>query len=113
VWGDKRLLGDLSGNLKKIWSDLHGDMKRNKFVLVRTYSTQMKMIDNYVTMEGLFTVLLATKVRHNTETKKNEYLFVTQTDGYVPAKSPMGMFEPEIPNDIAYVIKRMKEYYEE
>lgn len=41
-----------------------------------------------------------------------EYVFHTQTDGWNAAKSPMGMFEEQkIPNDCAFVIERIRDYY--
>lgn len=38
-----------------------------------------------------------------------KYVFVTQAD-HSTAKSPMGCFEKEIPNDMAAVIAALKEY---
>jgi hypothetical protein len=71
--------------------------------------TAGKLIDNVVTLEGLFTVVLFTKVKKGKEGM--EYFFVTQTDGATTAKSPRGMFEAlEIPNDLAYVVNQMNEY---
>jgi hypothetical protein len=44
-----------------------------------------------------------------------DYQFVTNSDGYLPGKTPMDMFDREtelyIPNDIAEVVKRYKTYY--
>lgn len=68
-----------------------------------------KMVDSVVTLEGLFTVVLFTKVKKGKESM--EYFFATQTDGATTAKSPRGMFDSlEIPNDLNYVIKKMNEY---
>lgn len=68
-----------------------------------------KMVDNVVTLEGLFTVVLFTKVRKGKDAM--EYSFVTQSDGATTAKSPRGMFDKlEIPNDLAFVIKQMHDY---
>ena len=64
-----------------------------------------KMLDNQLTVEGLFsTVLLAT-------TDGMNYKFVTQSDGTTTAKSPMGMFEKEIDNDLKFVDETIREYW--
>ena len=38
--------------------------------------------------------------------------FSTQSDGTTNAKSPMGMFPYDIPNDIDLMSKRINEYYQ-
>lgn len=64
-----------------------------------------KMLDNQLTVEGLFsTVLLAT-------TDGMNYKFVTQSDGTTTAKSPLGMFEKEIDNDLKFVDETIREYW--
>lgn len=64
-----------------------------------------KMLDNQLTVEGLFsTVLLAT-------TDGMNYKFITQSDGTTTAKSPMGMFEKEIDNDLKFVDETIREYW--
>ena len=64
-----------------------------------------KMLDNQLTVEGLFsTVLLAT-------TDGMNYKFVTQSDGTTTAKSPMGMFDNEIDNDLKFVDDTIREYW--
>lgn len=71
--------------------------------------TAGKLIDNVVTLEGLFTTVLFTKVKKGKDVM--EYYFVNQTDGTTTAKSPKGMFDKiEIPNDLKYVIDKVKEY---
>lgn len=78
-------------------------------VTVRKMKTIGKMLDQKVTLEGLFTVVLFTEV-HSSEAG-NKYYFRTQTDGVTRAKSPKGMFdEVLIPNDLQYVIERIYEY---
>jgi hypothetical protein len=75
--------------------------------------TAGKVVDAYLTIEGMFTIVLFTKVVHDSTDKTNKYYFVTQSDGYTTAKSPIDMF-PDllIPNDMGYVLKKVKEYYE-
>ena len=62
-----------------------------------------KMIDNALTLEGLFSIVLFGRViKQDDGTLK--YLFATQTDGETTCKSPIGMFEEEfIPNDLQHV----------
>lgn len=65
-----------------------------------------KMLDNQLTVEGLFSIVLLCKgdsARH---------YFITQSDGYTTAKSPMEMFDLEIDNDLKMVDKTIREYYE-
>lgn len=66
-----------------------------------------KMLDNQLTVDGLFTTLLLA-VKEN-----GEYYFQTNdNDNMSTAKSPMGMFsENLIPNDLALVDRTIREYY--
>lgn len=75
--------------------------------------TAGKLVDAYLTIEGLFSTVLYTQSIMNHVDKKLEFSFLTQNNGSNTAKSPAGMFdELVIPNDMGYVIKKMKEYYE-
>jgi hypothetical protein len=84
-------------------TDAYGDRK----VKAKTVG---KLVDNVVTLEGLFTIVLYTKVK---KTKDGmEYVFETQNNGSNTAKSPRGMFDSlEIPNDLAFVLAKANEYY--
>lgn len=64
-----------------------------------------KMLDQQLTVEGLFSIVLLCKAR------KQEHVFVTQNEGNSTAKSPMEMFELEIDNDLKFVDKTIREYY--
>ena len=69
-----------------------------------------KMLDSTLTVEGLFTYVLFTEVQRDDETGV-KYVFQTHSDGTTTAKSPMGCFEEDyIPNDLQYVIDKIKEY---
>ena len=68
--------------------------------------TSGKMIDNQLTLEGLFSIVLLCK------TDGTEHKFITQSDGYTTCKSPMDMFPLEIDNDLKLVDKAIREYYE-
>lgn len=69
-----------------------------------------KMIDNTITLEGIFTyVLLAQSGKKN---GKLDYYLVTNSDGNSTAKSPMGMFEYEEPNDLKLIADKITKYNE-
>jgi hypothetical protein len=65
-----------------------------------------KMLDNQLTVEGLFSVVLLCK------TDGTRHYFETQSDGFTTAKSPLEMFEREIDNDLKAVDQRIREYWE-
>lgn len=64
-----------------------------------------KMLDEKLTVEGCFDIVLLTSV------EGQEYNFITQSDGYTTAKSPEGMFDLKIPNDLKAVDKAIREYW--
>lgn len=68
----------------------------------------MKLLDEKIVIEGLFSiVLLAQSSRTEIGT---EYNFITQTDGKSTIKSPMGMFDLKIPNDLQIVSDLINQY---
>lgn len=72
----------------------------------------MKMIDNMITVEGLFTYVLFTALVKDND-NNIQYKFITQSDGSNTAKSPMDCFESiMIDNDLEYVINKIDEYNE-
>lgn len=64
-----------------------------------------QMLDNYLTLEGCVDVCLLT------QTDGSTHYFLTQSDGMNTAKSPEGMFDTKIPNDLAAVDARIREYW--
>ena len=71
-----------------------------------------KMVDDYLTLEGLFTVILYTRVIKNAE-NKIQYQFVTNNDGEFPSKIFIGLFsEFYIPNDLGLVSETIDKYNE-
>ena len=65
-----------------------------------------KMLDQQLTVEGLFTIVLLCVAD-----EKGHY-FITQSDGTNPCKSPMGMFDDvKIDNDLKRVDDIIREYY--
>lgn len=70
------------------------------------FKTIGKMLDEKITLEGLFTIVLKTVVTNG------KYQFSTQNCGSDTTKTPMGMFaDPLIDNDLAMVDKTIREYY--
>jgi len=69
-----------------------------------------KMIDNLITVEGLFTYVLFTNI--STDDKNNTvYSFITKSDGSTTAKTPIDCFDTMlIPNDMQYVIDKINEF---
>lgn len=68
---------------------------------------------DYITPEGKFDIVLFGKQSFDEQTKKITKNFVTNFDGRFPSKSPVGMFEElYIPNDLGYVEKAVRAYYE-
>lgn len=68
--------------------------------------TAGKMLDNQLTLEGLFSIVLLC------EAKGEEHYFITQSDGTNTAKSPMGLFSLKIDNDLKMVDDTIRKYYE-
>lgn len=65
-----------------------------------------RMIDQYLTLEGCFDVVLLAAI------DGADHYFITQSDGYTTAKSPAEMFhDVKIPNDLAAVDKAIREYW--
>ena len=64
-----------------------------------------KMLDNQLTVEGCFNIVLLCSV------EGTEHYFITQSDGYTTAKSPEGMFDIRIPNDLKAVDTAIRDYY--
>lgn len=68
--------------------------------------TAGKMIDNQLTLEGLFSIVLLCRV------DGSEHFFETQSDGFTTCKSPLGMFETErVDNDLKSVDTTIREYW--
>ena len=69
--------------------------------------TMGKMLDEKITIEGLFTTVLKTQVADG------NYCFLTQNSGNDTVKSPIGMFDTyAIDNDLKYVDTKIRNYYE-
>lgn len=83
------------------------DMDGKRRVKAKTVG---KMIDNALTLEGLFSIVLFGKVKKDKEGNLR-YVFETQNNGENTCKSPEDMFPTaEIANDLALVVKSMELY---
>jgi hypothetical protein len=70
-----------------------------------------KMVDQYITIEGKFEIVLYGHQEINPDTKAVEKSFVTNFDGEYPAKSPIGMFDDMyIKNDMGLIIDHVDDY---
>ena len=70
------------------------------------FKTIGKMLDEKVTLEGLFTIVLKTVVQDG------KYQFSTKNSGQDTVKSPMGLFDDAlIDNDLSAVDAAIREYY--
>lgn len=64
-----------------------------------------KMIDNWLTLEGLFSTVIMCVAT------ENKHMFITQSDGTNTCKSPIGMLENPMDNDLKAVDTAIREYY--
>ena len=70
------------------------------------FKTIGKMLDEKITIEGMFTIVLKTQV------VEKKFYFSTVNDGYDTVKTPIGMFSSElIDNDLAAVDAAIRKYY--
>ena len=80
----------------------HTELDANGAVKAKTIG---RMLDEKLTVEGLFDIVLRTEI------DQDGHWFRTQSDGYDTVKSPEGMFDLKIPNDLALVDAKIREYY--
>lgn len=64
-----------------------------------------RLLDEKLSLEGCFDIVLLAQA------EGGEHFFLTQSDGYTTCKSPEGMFEMKIPNDLAVVDAAIREYW--
>lgn len=65
-----------------------------------------KLIDEKITLEGLFSIVLKTEI------VDGHYYFTTQSNGMDTVKSPIGMFQEQlIDNDLKMVDRTIRKYY--
>lgn len=102
-WSLVNMVKDLPGDqvvyfLAHIERDANGNEK------IKTIG---KLLDEKITVEGMFTIVLKTNVTDGV------YSFITQNSGHDTVKSPIGMFPSiVIDNDLKYVDEKIRNYYE-
>jgi hypothetical protein len=118
---------DIATNLATI-ARFPKDMRDDQYVFFLTHSedftdaaggrrvkakTVGKMIDNALTLEGLFSIVLYARVSKDAE-GEIQYVFETRNNGENTCKAPMGMFEADtIPNDLQMVKEAIISYENE
>lgn len=69
------------------------------------------MVNQYITPEGKFEIVLIGRSVYDNSTGVAKKEFVTNYDGVYNAKSPIGMFkEKYAPNDLGYIVEKINEY---
>lgn len=83
------------------------DIEGKRIVRAKTIG---KMVNEKLSLEGLFSIVLFGKVKKEKEGGVR-YVFETTNNGENTCKTPRGMFtDAEIPNDLAFVKKAIHEY---
>lgn len=78
------------------------------------FKTTGKMVDDYITPEGKFDIILFGKQSFDNEKKIAVKEFVKEFDGEYPAKDSLGVLDdlPDtFPNDLGLVVDKLKEVY--
>lgn len=109
LWNLLNSARDLRDNLNVIIMTHDEEIIDDNGEIYRKMKTIGKAIDKYITIEGLFTVVLFTKVSID---DNDELIYEFETNSSKnTAKSPQGMFENRyIPNDLEQVIKCVNNY---
>ena len=90
------------------YKDKNGDSISYKF------KSTGKMVDDYITPEGNFDIILFGKQSYDAQSKNAVKEFVKEFDGEYPAKDSLGALdslEDTFPNDLALVIEALKTFY--
>lgn len=105
---------DVAVNIKDVFDAARNVEDINVYFLAHSESgedgtirmkTSGKMLNNQLTPEGLFTVVL------RAVTLNGEHLFLTRNSGDT-TKTPIGMFDKDsVDNDLVFVDKKINEYY--
>jgi hypothetical protein len=101
AWGIINKLNSMRSDLVPIVLS-HSEQSESGKTKLKTLG---KMLDDKVVLEGMFTIVLQTIVYDG------KYLFMTQSNGANPCKSPRGLFESDtIPNDMAEAVNAYNQY---
>jgi hypothetical protein len=102
AWNILVAAGGLASDVR-VYILSHSDTSDNGRVKAKTIG---RMLDEKITVEGMFTLVLRTVVRDD------EHYFSTRNNGSDTVKTPKGMFAEElIPNDLGAVDAAICEYY--
>ena len=111
IWDVVDTARNLTRDIHVIFTFHDEDATDNTGKSKKKIKTIGKMVDDKVTLEGLFTIVFYTAVQIDKNTKIPEFLFQTKTDGSNTCKTPLDMFEEMfIPNDLQTIIETIKEY---
>lgn len=91
-------VNDLEEEDKIVYFLHHSELDTDGREKVKTIG---KMLDEKLTVEGCFDIVIYCQ----------DHKFFTQANGQSTAKTPEGMFELEIPNDLKAVDAAIREYY--
>lgn len=92
------------------YKDKNGDSISYKF------KSCGKMVDDYITPEGKFDIVLFGKSTWLASEQKSKREFVKEFDGEYPAKDSLGVLDDMptyFPNDLSIVVDKIKEFYGE
>lgn len=92
-------VNDLEEEDKIVYFLHHSELDTDGREKVKTIG---KMLDEKLTVEGCFDIVIYCQ----------DHKFFTQANGQSTAKTPEGMFELEIPNDLKAVDTTIREYYD-
>ena len=92
-------VNDLDDDKKIVYFLHHSETDADGREKVKTIG---KMLDEKLTVEGCFDIVIYCA----------DHKFFTQANGQSTAKTPEGMFDLEIPNDLKAVDTAIREYYE-
>lgn len=102
AWDILNAAKDLPNDVR-VYILAHSQTEENGRTKVKTIG---KMLDEKITVEGMFSIVLRTQVING------NYLFSTKNNGSDTVKSPIGLFESEhIENDLQAVDSAICDYY--
>ena len=91
---------------------MHYEAVDENYQMTYKAKTVGKMVDNYLTIEGMFSNVLFAKQVADQAAMTIQKVFVTNYDGQFPAKTPVGAFpEVYIKNDMGNVFTTLREYF--
>ena len=109
MWFVFRKPEDMREDLTVVFLAHSEDVSANGYIKTKI-KTIGKMLDDKITVEGMFTIVLQA-VANKVDKEKVEHKFVTRSDGTTTVKTPMDMFsEMYIDNDLKYVIDEINKY---